>query len=92
MKEECKFQIVVLDRGFVYVGHTTIDGDMIKIAGARCIRRWGTDPARPGLAYLAANGPTKNTKLDGAVFLSAPMRAVILLIDVQEEEKWASKN
>ena len=56
-------QIVVLDRGFVYVGDVTVDADWVTIRNARNIRRWGTtrglgrargarpaprDQARPG--------------------------------------------
>lgn len=34
--------IVVLDRGFVYVGQVTIDGDWCVITDAQNVRRWGT--------------------------------------------------
>ena len=34
--------IVVLDRGFVYVGDVTIDGDFLRITDAKNIRYWGT--------------------------------------------------
>ena len=35
-------QIVVLDRGFVYVGKVTFQGDLLRIENARNIRGWGT--------------------------------------------------
>lgn len=54
-------QIVVLDRGWVYVGNVIIEGDLVRIHNARCIRRWGTTK---GLGELALTGPTKNTVLD----------------------------
>ena len=67
-------QICVLDRGFVYVGHVTMDGDLVTIDNARCIRRWGTTA---GLGQLAESGPTAQTKLDVVGTVKAPLRAVI---------------
>lgn len=70
-------QIVVLDRGFVYVGDVVVDGDFCTIADARNVRRWGTTA---GLGELAAKGPLKDTILDDAGRVIAPMRAVIHFI------------
>lgn len=78
------FNIVVLDRGFVYAGNVAIDGDWCVITGANCVRRWGTSK---GLGELAANGPLKNTALDPAGTVKAPLRAVIALI-ASEAAKW----
>ena len=75
--------IVVLDRGFVYVGHVIIDGDWCLIADAKNIRVWGTTN---GLGELV-NGPTKNTKLDAVGNVRAPLRAVISIIDAKDD-KW----
>ncbi|MHB8413884.1 MAG: hypothetical protein ACYDB1_00620 [Acidiferrobacteraceae bacterium] len=77
--------IVVLDRGFVYVGIVTVDGDWCRIESAKNIRVWGTTQ---GLGELV-NGPTKSTKLDSVGSIRAPMRAVISIIDV-DTEKWKS--
>ena len=77
--------IVVLDRGFVYVGKVTVEGDWCLIANAKNIRVWGTTN---GLGELV-NGPTKSTKLDAVGNVRAPMRAVISIIDA-DEEKWKS--
>jgi len=55
-------RIVVLQRGWVYVGRFSRDGDMCKLTNARCIRRWGTTD---GIGELRG-GPTTNTKLDPA--------------------------
>jgi len=77
-------QIVVLDRGFVYVGEVKTDGQWCTISGARCVRRWGT---KKGLGELAASGPLENTVLDPAGTVQAPMRAVIALLKC-EAEKW----
>jgi hypothetical protein len=66
-------QIVVLDRGFIYVGDVTVDGDFLRIENAKCIRKWGTSK---GLGQLR-NGPTPDTVLDDAGEVVAPMRALI---------------
>lgn len=68
--------IVVLDRGFVYVGDITIDAEWVRITNARNIRVWGTTD---GLGQLR-NGPTKETKLDACGEVLAPKRALISLI------------
>ena len=78
-------KIVVLDRGFVYVGKVTVDGDLCCIENAKNIRVWGTTN---GLGELV-NGPTKTTKLDSVGSVRAPMRAVISIIDANDE-KWKS--
>ena len=81
------FGIVVLDRGFVYIGSVEIAGDWCVITGARNIRVWGTER---GLGQLALEGPTDKTRLDVVGTVRAPMRAVISVID-SEEKKWTSK-
>ena len=68
--------IVVLDRGFVYVGNVTIEGDFLKITEAKNIRYWGT---KKGLGELR-NGPKPETKLDEIGEVIAPMRALIHLV------------
>ena len=78
-------KIVVLDRGFVYVGCVAADAPdgFLKLTNASNIRVWGTTK---GLGELVA-GPTHKTKLDSVGTISAPLRAVISLIDV-EQGKW----
>ena len=86
MEKKCVISgkaIVVLDRGFVYVGDVTIDGEWCIITGAQNIRIWGTTR---GLGELV-NGPTPSTVLDNVGTLRAPLRAVISLIDVNAS-KW----
>ena len=78
-------QIVVLDRGFVYVGWVRRKDDFLIIENAKNIRYWGT---KNGLGELVT-GPTKDTKLDVAGTVRAPLRAVISMIDV-DEESWTS--
>lgn len=77
-------QIVVLDRGFVYVGDVAVSGDWVTITNARTIRRWGTTK---GLGELAKNGPLKDSILDPAGTVRAPMRALISLIEC-EASSW----
>lgn len=76
-------QIVVLDRGFVYVGNVKLDGDFVTITNAKNIRCWGTTK---GLGELV-HGPTESTKLDHVGTVQAPLRSLISLIDV-EQSKW----
>lgn len=78
------FGIVVLDRGFVYVGAVAHDGDWCVITDARNIRYWGTER---GLGQLALEGPTDKTKLDAVGTVRAPARAVISILDT-EASKW----
>jgi hypothetical protein len=78
------FAIVVCDRGFVYVGQITHDGEFAVIEGARNIRFWGTTA---GLGELALNGPTSKTKFDLVGIVRVPARAIINIIDT-EATKW----
>lgn len=77
-------QIVILDRGFVYVGDVKIDGDMAVINAALNVRRWDNEG---GLGKLAARGPLKTTILVPAGVVRAPLRAVIAFIEC-EESSW----
>ena len=69
-------QIVVLDRGFVYVGDVTESDDRITIKDARNIRVWGTTN---GLGELR-NGPLPSTKMDVVGDVVAYRHAVMHLI------------
>ena len=85
MKEtKVGFAVVVLDRGFVYVGNVACDTEWCVISNAHNIRIWGTTE---GLGELVRNGPTTKTKLDAVGTVRAPMRAVISVID-SEADKW----
>jgi len=76
-------KIAVLDRGFVYIGYVTIEGDFLYLHHAKNIRVWGTTK---GIGELVS-GPTKDTKLDSVGNITVPIRALISLIDV-EQSKW----
>lgn len=77
-------QIVILDRGFVFVGDVAIDGDWLVIRNAKNIRRWGTTK---GLGELANEGPKAETKIDHAGTVRAPMRSVVGLLEC-EASSW----
>lgn len=64
------FCIAVMDKGFVYVGDVSTDGQFVRIKRARNIRRWGTER---GLGQLALEGPQENTKLDKCGDICAPI-------------------
>ncbi len=68
--------IVVLDRGFVYVGEVTCSADYVIIDNAKNLRVWGTTN---GLGELR-NGPLSGTKLDAVGQVIAPHKAVIHFI------------
>ena len=74
------YHIVVLDRGWVFVGNVSVDGETLTIADASCIRRWGTNK---GLGQLAAEGPQPRTELDRSGTVMVPLRAVILTLDTE---------
>lgn len=81
-------QIVVADRGFVYVGLVTIEPDWVIVREARNIRYWGTTR---GLGQLALEGPTSTTTLDEIGTVRIPLRAVISLIDT-EARLWTQRS
>ena len=53
-------KIVILQRGWCFVGYLERNGDDCKLTKANVIRRWGTTK---GLGELALNGPLSNTCL-----------------------------
>lgn len=75
------WRIVVVDRGFVFVGNVVDLGDHLRILRASCIRKWGTTR---GLGELIT-GPTKNTVLDWCSEVDVPARAVIFTLPVAED-------
>lgn len=79
-------KIVVLDRGFVFIGdlNQPLGSGWITIEDAKCIRYWGTTK---GLGQLALEGPQSGTILDETGTVTAPISSVIALIDVVSD-KW----
>ena len=80
---EGDIKIVILDRGFVYVGQVQMTDYGLILHNASNIRQWGTTK---GLGELV-NGPLANTKLDKVGTVRVPAHAVISMIDV-EQSKW----
>ena len=80
-------QIIIAQRGWVFVGDVQTAGDNVVIENAQCIRRWGTTK---GLGELAANGPTKSTVLDSMGTVRLHALAVVAAIDC-EEGKWLAR-
>ncbi len=60
-KRENNKYIVILQRGWVFVGDFSQEGSECKLNNASCVRRWGTTE---GLGQLASNGPLSETKLE----------------------------
>ena len=77
--------IVIAQRGWVFQGNVSKDGDTLVIDNAKCIRKWGTTN---GLGQLAAEGPTKNTVLDPMTKVRLHELAVVATIECSE--KWAA--
>lgn len=80
-------RIVVLEHGFVYVGHARDGGDGYwYIRSALNVRVWGTTR---GLGEIASRGPTGATILDMGGHLRAPMSSVVFTLEC-DTRKWAS--
>ncbi len=75
-------KIVVLERGFVYVGYVEETDTKIIITNARCLIRWGT---KNHLGELA-EGPSENTKLGDPCIVMARLEQVIHTIEVNQDE------
>lgn len=73
-------KIVVLERGFVYVGKVVEDAERITIHGARSIIRWGTTGHLGGLV----DGPLVETKLGAPCVVTARIQHVIHTIEVNQ--------
>lgn len=84
---EKMFAIVVLDRGFVYVGALEKSNGSYKLTEAKNIRRWGTNK---GLGQLVLHGPQDNTMLDkcGTVLFN---EKALISIHPTDQELWAKK-
>lgn len=74
-------RIVVLQRGWVIVGHYHENGDEVTVTNASVIRVWGTTK---GLGELV-DDPTGSTKLDPCGVARAHRGAVVLTLDVDQD-------
>ncbi len=84
-----KLQIVVADRGWVYIGHAELAADGVIVSEAQNVRRWGTR-GKGGLGALARLGPQSETELDAYGTVHIPTHAVMALIDVTNIAAWTS--
>ena len=84
---EKKTRIVVLQRGWVLVGHFSQSGEDCTLENAAVIRRWGTTK---GLGELAMEGPRKETVLDPAPTTHFHALTVICSIECNEAS-WSGK-
>ena len=75
-------KIVVLERGFVYIGRVDEEGDpVVTIHGARSVIRWGTTKHLGELTI----GPLPNTKLGDPCTVQCRVQQVIHMIEVSQD-------
>ena len=79
-------QIVIAQRGWVFVGDVERSGDDVTINNAQCIRRWGTTR---GLGEIAKNGPTSTTVIDDMGTVRLHALGVVASLDC-EASKWTA--
>lgn len=79
-------QIIIAQRGWVFVGDVSRTADEVTIANASCIRRWGTSK---GLGEIALHGPTARTTLDAVGTVRLHPLVVVASIDC-DEAKWTA--
>lgn len=74
-------QIIVGQRGWVWIGRVSRKAEIVTLTAAKCIRRWGT---AKGLGELV-NGPLPNTTLDPVGTLHLHALGVVAAYDVNQE-------
>lgn len=79
-------RIVVLQRGWVAIGHYHRQGEEIRLTNASIVRRWGTSK---GLGELR-DGPTASTQLDPIGTLRAHELTVVFDVEV-DGTAWEGK-
>ncbi len=79
-----EIKIVILQRGWVFVGKFSKDGSVCKLSSASNIRTWGTTK---GLGELASDGPTDSTKLDKINDVTFHELSVVAMIDC-DKNSW----
>ena len=80
--------IVILQRGWVAVGHCRTTPEELTLTNAAIIRVWGTTK---GLGELALKGPLNNTILDECGCIYTHPLTVIAVMDCCQE-KWNDRN
>lgn len=78
-------KIVVIERGFVYVGRVEdndgCDGETVTIRGARSLIRWGSSQHLGELV----NGPLENTKLGAPCIVRVRESQIVHVIEVNQD-------
>ena len=72
-------QIVIAQRGWVFVGDVTRTESEVVIENAAVVRRWGTNR---GLGQIASEGPTSSTILDPCPTVRIHPLSVVASMDV----------
>lgn len=80
-------QIVILQRGWVFVGLMTKKGSECELTDAATIRNWGTTK---GLGEIAEGGPTASTKLDPCPLVRFHYLTMVGQIECNEKN-WSKK-
>ena len=80
-----EIKIVVIERGFVYIGRVSDgdgdDGNTVTIRGARSLIRWGSSQHLGELV----NGPLENTKLGASCTVRVREAQIIHVIEVNAD-------
>lgn len=77
-----EIKIVILQRGWVFVGRFDQVGSRCTLTNAKNIRTWGTTK---GLGEIAEGGPTSSTKLDDVNNVIFHELTVIATIDCDKK-------
>lgn len=75
-----EWRIVIAQRGWVFVGRWSQEGDNVTLTDAKVIRTWGTTK---GLGELALNGPTSKTITDPAGTIRLHHLGVVATLDTK---------
>jgi hypothetical protein len=75
-------KIVIMDRGWVVVGNTTIKDNYVYIDNAAVVRRWGTEN---GIGELAEKGELEDTVLDKCPPVKAHELSIVMIMDCNNE-------
>ena len=82
-----KTRIVILQRGWVFVGKFERKGSDCKLHGASVIRKWGTTK---GIGEIAEAGPTAQTTLDKCHGVVEFDYLTVVATVACNESKWSS--
>ena len=94
MTTESTWQVIIAERGFIFAGRVSREGDRIVIEDAYMVRRFSLE-SKDGLGGLASSGPRKATDdiLDPQPTTRIHVLAVIGSIDCNDVawSKWHAK-